>query len=360
MKLCYLADANSIHTIKWVEYFSSMDYEVHLISMNKATYNYKENVKLYTIEPPFSSKLSYFFIINKIKKIVNTINPDILHSHYASSYGLFGRMCNFHPFIISVWGSDIYQFPKSNKVNFFLMEYILAGADKICSTSEDMAKETRKYCTEKDISITPFGVDTEIFYSQTPILNNKTITIGIVKSLEEIYGINFLIDAFARLINEKSFDIRLLIVGDGTQNENLRQQCSNLGISSKVEFTGKVENTKVPYYINQMDIACLPSLSESFGVFAVEASACGRPIVATEVGGLKEVVIDNFNGVLVKPSNVEDLVEKIKFLIQHQDKMKEYSLNGKALVDRQYSLKQSVNLMKQIYDDIIDGRRQEN
>ena len=69
MKLCYLADANSIHTIKWVEYFSSINYEIHLISMNKATYNYGKNIKVYTVEPPFNSKLSYFFIINKIKKL---------------------------------------------------------------------------------------------------------------------------------------------------------------------------------------------------------------------------------------------------------------------------------------------------
>ena len=109
-----------------------------------------------------------------------------------------------------------------------------------------------------------------------------------------------------------------------------------------------------------MDIACLPSLSESFGVFAVEASACGRPVIATDVDGLKEVVIDNYNGLLVEPSNVVDLCEKINFLIQNKDKMKEYSSNGRKLVDSKYSLEQGVKLMKKIYEDILDGRRYEN
>ena len=135
------------------------------------------------------------------RKIVNNIKPDILNSHYATSYGLFGRVCNFHPFIISVWGSDINEFSHRGIGHKKLLKYILSGSDTVCATSYSLANETKKYYM-KDITITPFGVDLKKFTNNVPILNNKYITIGISKNLEKIYGIDILIHAFSKLIKK--------------------------------------------------------------------------------------------------------------------------------------------------------------
>ncbi|MFL0194607.1 glycosyltransferase [Clostridium sp. WILCCON 0269] len=351
-KICFLADVDSIHTRKWVDYFSNFNNEIFIISMRDTNYKYRKNVKVIIIEPPFKSKLSYFFIVKQIKKLIFEIKPDILHSHYATSYGLYGRMSGYHPFIISVWGSDVYEFPRSNSLKAKLLSYILNGADAVCSTSADMAKETGKYCSKKEITITPFGVDIDKFNVKVPVLKNEYVTIGVIKNLHKIYGIEYLVKAFEALLKETNKDIRLMIIGHGSERGNLEKLCDDLKISSKVTFTGNIDNTKVSDYINRMDIVCIPSLSESFGVAAVEACACGRPVVSTNVGGLKEIVFDDYNGYTVDPCNSELLKEKLKILIENEDKVKSFSVNARKLVEEKYNWIENARIMKNLYDKI--------
>ncbi len=353
-KICFLADADSIHTRKWVNYFSDCDNEIYLISMRDTKYKYSENVKVFIVTPPFSNKLSYFFIANKIKNLIKKIKPDILHSHYATSYGLFGRMSGYHPFIVSVWGSDVYDFPNSNAFNAKLLKYILNGTDAVCSTSMDMANETRKYYkNEKDITITPFGVDINKFIEKSPILQKSYITIGVIKNLNRIYGIDYLVNAFSVLGKETNKDIRLMIVGDGVERENLENLCIELNIENKVTFTGKIDNVKVPEYINMMDVVCIPSLRESFGVAAVEACACGRPVVSTNVGGLTEIVFDDFNGYTVDSKNSILLKEKLKVLIEDENKMREFSVNARKVVEDKYNWTHNAETMQKLYDSFL-------
>lgn len=356
-KICFLADADSIHTRKWVDFFSSYDNEIYLISMRTTTYKYSKNVKLIVMEPPFKSKLSYLFIIRNIRKLIDDIKPDILHSHYATSYGLYGRMSGYHPFIISVWGSDVYEFPRSSNLKARLLKFILKGADAVCSTSLDMRNETKKYYNTGEITITPFGVDIEKFSIKSPVLNGECITIGVIKNLRKIYGIEYLIKAFETLMKETEKDIRLMIVGDGPERENLEKLCTELGISSKITFTGNIDNSRVSEYINKMDIVCIPSLSESFGVAAVEACACGRPVVSTNVGGLKEIVIDDYNGYTVEPKNSDLIKEKLQILIDDENKIKDFSINARKIAVEKYNWIENAGIMKSLYEKIITNRR---
>lgn len=355
-KICFLADANSIHTRKWVDYFSSRFDEIHIISMRGTPYKYSDNVNLHIVAPRAGRKLNYLFIVGKIKKIIKSIRPDILHSHYATSYGLFGRMSGFHPFIVSVWGSDIYDFPNHGILNKKLLEFILNGSDSICSTSKDMAQETMKYCGKKEIIITPFGVDLEAFCSKVPVLSNDYITIGVAKGLEKVYGIDYLIEAFSLLYKEAGYsNIRLLIVGDGSEKHNLQELTCKLGIESIVKFTGAIDNSLIPDYINKMDVVCIPSFIESFGVAAVEACACGRPLVCSKVGGLKEVVIDGYNGYFVRPGCSNDIKEKIKALIENKEKIKEFSYNARKVAEENFSWMDNARIMEQLYEKLLQG-----
>ncbi|WBW99448.1 glycosyltransferase [Oceanirhabdus sp. W0125-5] len=352
-KLCILSDADSIHTKKWVDYLSQYNYEISIISMRDTKYVFGDNVKKYIIEPPFKNKLSYFFIISKFKKLIEYINPDILHGHFASSYGLYGALSKKRPYIVSVWGRDVYEFPKKNSIAEILLRKTLKSAEVICSTSEDMAEETKKYCN-KEIIVTPFGVDTKKFSKINEILEKEYITIGLMKNLKAVYGINYLIDAFSMLIKEYKEDkLKLLIVGDGVERRKLEEQCKELKIQEFVEFKGNVENTEIPKYINEMDIVCLPSLEESFGVAAVEASACGRPIVSTSVGGLKETVIDGLNGIHCKCKDPVDLKNKLMLLLSDKKKMKDLGNNGIKLAHEKYTWEKNAEIMQEVYARFI-------
>ena len=128
MKICYLADINSAHTHKFLNYFVKKGYDIHVISLGKGEYN---GVKVHSLDiednvmkgKSEKGKVGYLKKIKKVKELINEIKPDILHAHYASSYGLLGALANYHPYIISVWGSDVYDFPIKSPIHKKIIFY---------------------------------------------------------------------------------------------------------------------------------------------------------------------------------------------------------------------------------------------
>ena len=215
MKICYLGDANSIHTKKLCCFFRDKGYDVYVISLNNGEI---KGVKVYSMSMKIDnqgsslSKLRYLKNILRIKKLVREIDPDILHAHYATSYGLIGSLLNYKPYIVSVWGSDVYDFPKESFIHKALVKYNLKKADLILSTSKVMAEETKKY-TNKEVLITPFGVDINKFKPNNENGDkNNELVIGTIKTLEDKYGIGYLIKAFHILINRnRDLNVKLKI-----------------------------------------------------------------------------------------------------------------------------------------------------
>ncbi len=359
MKICYLANAASSHTIKWCNYFKDKGYEIVVISLNPGkikgvkVYNFNEsNIRTRSN----ISKISYINKIGSIKKIVRKEKPDILHAHYASSYGLLGSLINYYPYVLSVWGSDIYIFPKKNILCKSIIKYNLKKADHIFSTSYNMAKETQLY-TKKDIKITPFGVDTSLFrpdgmYSRK---DNEKIIIGTVKTLSKVYGIDFLIKAFS-LVKKKypDKDIELHIAGKGEQEEYLKNLCKDLDIIEDVKFLGYLDNQEnVVRTFNTFDIAVFPSLSESFGVAALEAQSCGIPVIVTDVGGFPEVVKDKTTGLIINKGDLNQLYSAIKYLIDNEDIRMQMGESGRQFVVNKYDINSNFEYVDMLYKDIV-------
>ena len=353
-KICYLANAANYHTKKWCNYFAKKGYEIIVISLNPGEI---EGIKVYSFDEKnlrtrsTISKISYLFKTKEIKKVLKKEKPDIVHAHYASSYGLLAAILNYHPYILSAWGSDVYLFPKKNIIQKYMIKYNFKKADYIWSTSKDMAREIKLY-TNKDIHITPFGVDTSIFKPNRKI-KNKRLIIGTVKALSKIYGINYLIRAFA-ILKEKYKDIELHIAGKGEQERELKQLCVDLGINNDVKFLGFLES---PYLVaqtfNTFDIAVFPSLSESFGVAAIEAQACGVPVIVTKVGGLPEVVEENKTGLIIEKGNIEELVMAIEYLILNEEKRIEMGKSGRKFVLDNYDIENNFGSVDELYKNII-------
>ena len=359
MKICYLSDASSIHTKKFCEFFRRKGYEIHVISLN---YGDIDGVKVHTFNVSKDkmrygsslSKLQYLKHFFEIKKLVKEINPDILHAHYATSYGLLGSLCNFHPYIISVWGSDVYDFPKGSSVKRKLLMSNLKKADVIMSTSKVMAKETKLY-TDKDIEITPFGVDIESFKPKENRYSKKNeIVIGTVKTLEPKYGIEFLVKAFAKVLN-KYENIRLEIAGDGSQKEYLIEMCKEMKIENKVHFLGFINRDEVIEAFNRFDITVFPSTldSESFGVAAVEAQACGSATIISNVGGLPEATNPGITSLLVEKEDEKQLADALEKLIVNEELRVDMGIQGRKFVEQNYNIENNFSKVEEIYNKVL-------
>ncbi|GLI52413.1 glycosyltransferase [Thermodesulfovibrio yellowstonii] len=366
MKILMLADPNSPHTIKWVTSLAKRDIDIMLIGLGDLkvkSYEPYPNIKVEMIgakvtrEEGSLKKISYLKSIPFIRKEIKKFKPDIVHSHYASSYGLLGVLSGFHPFIASVWGSDVYSFPDKSIFHRKILEYVLKKADVICSTSHTMAKRTRLFIQkDKNINVVPFGVDVNVFKPMKvkSLFNENDIVIGTVKTLEKKYGIEYLIKAF-KILSDKypELPLKLLIVGGGSLEEDLKKLAKDLGIWNKTIFTGKVPFEDVPIYHNMLSVSVSVSESESFGVAVVEAMACGKPVVVSNVGGLPEVVENGKTGFIVPPKNPEKTAEAIEKFLLDKTLIEKMGKFARDRVINLYNWDKCVDKMIKIYEEAI-------
>jgi glycosyltransferase involved in cell wall biosynthesis len=236
-----------------------------------------------------------------------------------------------------------------------MLKYNLKKADRILSTSHVMAQETKLY-TNKNIEVTPFGINIEQFCHMEvdSLFDKDDIVVGTIKSLEEVYGIEYLIRAFKVVSDKYKFlPLKLLIVGGGSLESSLKKLVKELNIEDKTIFTGKIPFIDVPKYHNMLSISVFVSNSESFGVAIIEASACGKPVVVSNIGGLPEVVEDGVSGFVVPAKNPQKTAEAIEKLVLDKNLREEIGRNGRERVKRLYNWDDNVNQMIKIYKELI-------
>lgn len=365
MKILLLADPSNPHTIKWVNSLNQEGFDIILIGLSKYNKNdYADTVKILSLKTPsiIKSKHSgnflkiiYLAIIPQLKKTIRKFDPDVLHAHYASSYGLIGALTNFHPFILSVWGIDINVYPKVSIIYSYLVKYVLRKADLILATSEHLKKETLKY-SNKNVEVVPFGIDLNIFCPNNviSIFNKNDIVVGTVKRLEDKYGIDKLIEAFSQIkVRNPELPLKLLLVGEGSIRPKLVELVNKLKIAGITTFAGEISHDKVTDYHNMIDVSVFLSKTESFGVSVLEASACENPVVVHNVGGLPEVVDHEITGLIVPSNNIEASVLAIEKLVLSKPLREAMGKAGRQKVIKEFDWKKSVQKMIKIYKESV-------
>ncbi len=367
MKVLILANPIASHTIKWVNSLNEKGVEVYLFGLNsydKNSFNKEIKIEIFDIPQKLQSntdgsfsKVIYLLSLKKLKKFIKKINPDILHAHYVSSYGILGSLTGFHPFFISVWGTDIFYVPEKNIIYRKLIEFSLNKADKILSTSRVMAIQTKKF-TKKEIDVVPFGIDKDKFKPMitTSLFNEEDIVIGTIKTLEKKYGIEYLIKAF-RIVKDKfpSIPLKLMIVGGGSEEKNLKKIVHDLNLENVTLFTGFIKPDEIPKYHNMLNIFVALSESESFGVSALEASACGKPVVVSDAEGFQEIVKNNLTGFIVKKNSINQTVDVLTSLIQNKELREEIGKAGRENILKLYNWDENVEQMIEFYKQIISN-----
>lgn len=367
MNLLILGNPNSPHIIKWVISLANQGVNILVFGLNDCIvddYNAYSNIQIKTFNHEIVQseltlrKFKYLNCLFFLKRIINDFKPDILHAHYATSYGLLGALTNFHPFIISVWGTDIYSFPKKTFMHKLILKYNLKSADKILSTSHAMAKETMKY-TEKKIDIIPFGINLEQFKPMKceSLFSSNDIVIGTIKALEDRYGIEYLIKSFNILYKKYNhLSLKLLIVGSGSLEQKIRNLILELELSDCCILTGNIPFKDIPIYQNMIDIFVALSKNESFGVSVIESSSCSKPVVVSNVGGLPEVVFDGITGYIVPSENIIESVAAIEKLVLDKELRLSLGRNGRKMVEDNYNWNENVLQMLKIYEVYLERK----
>jgi D-inositol-3-phosphate glycosyltransferase len=177
-------------------------------------------------------------------------------------------------------------------------------------------------------------------------------------------GLRILIKAFKKLKDDFSKEIKLLIIGgdisgvlhseiESSEKKFIKKQIKELDLSDDVIFLGAVEREKLPYYYSLADICVVPSLYESFGLVAVEAMACGTPVIASKVGGLAHTVRNGYSDMHFVPGRSDHLAKKILEIISDSDRLREMGINARIRASKEFGLERPVKQINELYMSLI-------
>jgi len=363
VRIALVGNACSVHIERWVKALGERGHEVHQITANESSGAVSHGSRhMLPFRPPFG----YYLNAIPARVLLGRIQPDLVHAHYASGYGTLMRLSGYRPYILSVWGSDVFEYPEICAANRRRVQKNLFAAGAICSTSHAMVGRVRELCPDtRDIHVTPFGVDIKQFTPRPNEAPRLSVTVGTVKTLNSRYGIDVLIRAFALArgtLLERHPDLgsrlRLRLVGEGDDKEILRGLARNLGIGAITTFVGQVSHCSVAEELRKLDVyVAVSRCAESFGVAVLEASSCGVAVVVSDRGGLPEVVVDGETGMVVPAEDVERTAAALLELVTEPARAIRMGIDGRRFVERNYNWSRSVDIMENVYGQFLSANQ---
>ncbi len=296
--------------------------------------------------------------IIRLACLIRKQNFHLVHTHgyFAGTMGRIAAFLARTPVIISHVHTTYWNFSKRN---YFTEKALSRISDCIvcCSNAvRDFVTHKEGIDSQKTVTVyNGISCEQQKFSPFDKKENNKyDINISITASLVTNKGHKYLFEALPKLssIGKK---IRLTVIGDGPLKKELNNYAKELGIEEKIDFLGKIDN--VNSVIKNTDIFVLPSIErEGLSVSVIEALCHSLPVVASNIGGLPELIEDGVNGFLVNPKDPDALAEKIKILVTDKNKRKKMGREGKRKFSKKFDVKGMIQRIDELYTSLLDKK----
>jgi len=344
VRLAFLADGESVHTKRWLKYFVGKGYDVHLIT---STAKPIKGVKIHELR--FSLARNAYFLAHasfplrawKIRKTVRKINPDVLHAHYITNYGLCGALSGFHPLILSPWGSDIATDPERSRIKKLLIRFAFERADLVQINTELGKKRLIELgCDPRKIFMQQWGVDTNRFSPK------------------------------ARSQSKRIKNVKFVMLGGGPLEPKLKKLARRLEVYENMVFIGRIPEAEMPAYLASVDVYVDPVCDyrpDEFGNVVVaretggigqttrQAMSCGTPCVLSDTIGIRS--IDHFHGLLYKQMDHRDLAEKIVQLLKDENRRRRISEKSRKTALEIFDLEKTMDKWETVYHELKGSTR---
>jgi len=355
MKICYLANAASIHTKRWAEHFASIGNQVFVVSFDPGQI---PNVPVIHIPSVFPQRhINVLMKLPKTRKIIHKINPDIVHAHYVTSYGIAGATAGMRPLVLSAWGSDVLVMPEQSRVYRLMVRVSMRKADLVTSIAEHMTRLIikRKYTTPEKIITFPFGVDTDFFYPRKKPSDGQNSCV-VVSNRRLDTGLD--VDVFIRSIPEVLAhhpETKFIVAGDGPLRNDLETHTRMLGLSNSVSFIGSLEHSQMPEFLAKADVFVSTSRTDGNNISLNEAMACGTFPIATDIEANRNWIENGHNGFLFPCRNESALSLRIIGAIEKPELRHSAAEQNWKIIQSRASWKREMAKMETIYQELLDS-----
>ncbi len=314
----------------------------------------------------------------KLKQIIKEFKPDIVHTH-ASKAGALGRRaakaCKV-PVVVHTFHGHVFHsyFGKAKTKVFKAIERRLAkGSDAIVAISDiqkNELTEIHNICPKEKVHVVPLGFDLKPFRDkkETERVNTRSsygiaedeVALAIVGRLAPIKNHGYFLDIIETVLDKTTKKLKCFIVGDGPEREKiaLRVEQINNRFPDAIIMTSWI--TDIGTFNAGMDLICLTSMNEGTPVSLIEAQAGGVPVVTTEVGGVKDVVLDGETGFVVPVEDKKSFSDCVLELVENEKKREKMSQNGWNFVKEKFHYQTLVQNMDQLYSGLLENKRNDD
>lgn len=307
----------------------------------------------------------FFSYGKQVERIIKRYSIDVIHAHFAHPDGFVGLMAKKgtgKPLVVTLHGFDILVEPtvkygcRLNPEIDRVVRMVLKDADRVIAASSATYKAALELgCSHDRLVFIPNAVNVKRFNPMVNGFNVKdklgfgdnpvVFTLGGHKPHK---GIEFLIKAVPLVLKEVPNAI-FVIGGDGELRSYHESLVRELGVSGNVLFTGRIPRNEVPYFYASSDVFVIPSVIEAFGLVTIEAMACGKPVVGTDVGGISDIIGDGLNGFLVKPRDPDALARKIILLLSDSKLREKMGKAGREMVEKKFNIEKRAERIIKVY-----------
>ncbi|HBW36088.1 N-acetyl-alpha-D-glucosaminyl L-malate synthase BshA [Desulfosporosinus sp. BICA1-9] len=348
-------------------------HEVHFISSARPFRLHRFHEKLFFHEvtdvnyPLFKFPPYTLLLANKIVEVANYVGLDVIHAHYAIPHSISAllakqMMTRPLPLVTTLHGTDVTLVGAFEEF-YNLTRLGLKSSDQITAVSRSLARDTVEIFgpINQDIKVIPNFIDPNVYLPMKGLMDRcrryfapqGEKILAHISNFREVKRVVDVVRIFSLV--EKVTPCRLLLVGDGPEMVRVEREAVKLGLEKKVMFLGKQESVKE--ILQMVDVFILPSEQESFGLVALEAMACGVPVIASRVGGLPEVVIHGKTGYLAEVGDVVGMSEAVLSLLTDDLRYKSFSEQAVTWAREMFPVERAVKEYESVYEDAIQGPR---
>ncbi len=360
MRITIIGPATNVHVHRWTEALLERDHHVSILSTSPLPDMLPPRLRgvpmliVPTARPGMSRRERLVRLIGgwaRVPGLVASLAPDIVHVHSVPVPAATPFLMRVRRLIVSAWGTDV-VWRDRRKERFY--PYLFRHAQRVTATSLYLANVVESYGRlPRPVDVVAFGVDARRF-SPAPAPPEQP-RIGTVRHLEAKYGLDVLVRSVPAVVAAHPA-ATVDIVGEGEQRADLERLIATLGVETHVRLRGRLAHAHVPAFLQTLSVFANPSRDEAFGVAALEAQACGVPVVASRVGALDEVVRDGTTGLLVPPDDPAALAAALNDLLRDRERAREMGRDARAWVMERYRWDDNVEQMLGIYADVRSER----
>ncbi len=307
-----------------------------------------------------------------ILKLLWRTKPDIVHTHTAKA-GTLGRLAalvagvpvKIHTFHGHVF--DGYFNPAKARLFIFIEKLLAAFTDKVIVVSEsvrDQVSEKLKIFPKNKFIVIKLGLDLKDFLNNDSLkgtirkefnINPGVLLVGIVGRLVPIKNHKMFLKAIRKVVDSMpDRDLKFLIIGDGELRQQLEEEVKRLGLTKYVIFTGWILDIAKVYA--DLDIVALTSMNEGTPVSLIEAMASAKPVIATSVGGVVDIVSDGKNGLLTKPDDAGCFADAMICLLKDEKKRGELGSSGREFARNTFHKDRLIKEIEDLYHDCLNEK----